>query len=144
MAEQGSVSGYRWPSTGYTFVVHNVGVKPSEKRRLKLNPSGIFGKRIDRLIRATGWRQSELPRHFGISAKAIRRVRYGRGRASVDMVLALQALESLHRDQLDALDRGLVVIRGRSRYCFVDPLPEAIRRPADLQGIGATTWISNR
>ena len=116
----------------------------AKKHRPTLKPAGPWGERIDRLIRANGWPESEWRRHFGVPEKAVRRIRYGRGRASVKFVLALQALENLYRDQLDALDRGEIAARGRLRCCFVDLPQGAAGRPADLQAVGQVTELFDR
>jgi hypothetical protein len=120
---------------------YKVAVGATQKRRAKLKPAGIWGPRIDRVIRAMGWRQAELPRHFGLSAKTIRRARYGRGWISVDLVLALDALERLYRQELDAYDKGLIVSRGGQRYVFIDLPSHTVNRPPDLEGVGAVAGM---
>jgi hypothetical protein len=95
------------------------------------------------LLQATGWGQAELSQRFGLSAKTLRRARFGRGRPpSVEFVLKLRALENLHQAELAALERGHIVVRGRARFEFVDVPKVGTQRPADLDRLGAITSVS--
>ena len=109
-------------------------------RRLRVKnrkTSGHWGPRVDALIRACGWSQKHLPRQFGCSAQAVRRVRYG-GRPKVEFLLRLRVLESLYAPELEALAQGLIATRGRTRYQWVDFRRGVASRPPDLQDLGCT------
>lgn len=103
-------------------------------KRPKPKPAGLWGTRVDALIRALGWPQSEWCRHFGFSARAVRRVRYG-GRPRLAFVLRVRKLEVAYAAELEALAQGLIATRGRLRYCWIE-LPRPPARPPDLQHLG--------
>ena len=106
------------------------------RRRTKPQPTGFWGPKVDGLIRACGWTGREAAEKFGCTVQTLRRHRYGRNRGMIRMkfLRRLRALETVHAPELDALAQGLIVTRGRMRYCWVDfPRPT---RPADLQGLG--------
>ena len=108
--------------------------RPLKRRRPKATPAGLWGTRVDALIRAMGWPQTEWRGHFGCSAQAVRRVRYG-GRPRVAFIHRLRKLEAAYAQELEALAQGLIATRGRKRYCWIDP-PRPPTRPADLQDLG--------
>lgn len=105
----------------------------------KKKPAGSWGARVDALIRACGWPQSEWRKHFGCSEQAVRRVRYG-GRPKVEFLRRLRNLEGAHAEELEALAEGLIVTRGRVRYCWIEPTQ--LTRPEDIRDLGAPRWFT--
>ncbi len=105
-------------------------------KRRRSKPAGLWGVRVDALIRALGWPQSEWRLHFGFSAGAVRRVRYG-GRPRVAFVLRLRKLEATYAAELEALAQGIIQVRGRVRYDWQpDKRSRVPTRPPDLQDLG--------
>jgi hypothetical protein len=109
-------------------------IKP-HRRQKRLDE--FWGVRVDALIRACGWPQKDWRKHFGFSAQTVRRVRYG-APPKLDFVRSLRKLEEAYATELEALAGGLIVTRGRSRYCWIDiPRPAPFVRPPDLRDLGA-------
>jgi hypothetical protein len=94
-----------------------------KKQKAKVAPSGAWGRRVDDLIAAAGWSHQQTAHRFGTSAHTVRRVRYG-GRPKLKFIRRLRHLEQDHALELEAQKQGLIVSRGRLRYCWVEvPAP---------------------
>jgi len=85
--------------------------------------------RLQRLLRATGWPQRDWRRHLGFGPRAVRRILRG-GRPKIVFLENLAALEGAYAREIEAFERGDIVVRGRRRYVWMKRLPA---RPPDLQ-----------
>jgi hypothetical protein len=88
------------------------------KRRTKKKPEW-FGVRVDALIRACGWPQRDWRRYLGFGPAAVRRVLRG-GRPKGVFLENLAALEGVYAREIEAFERGYVIVRGRTRFVFAD------------------------
>lgn len=107
-------------------------------RQMNTVPRTIWAMRVTRLMWATGEHQQEMAKRLNLGHRTMQRLLSGdKRRANVAFVRRLQRLEAQFAADLEALDAGLIQIRGRRRYCWIksEPPPE---RPADLRGIGDT------
>jgi hypothetical protein len=98
-----------------------------------LNPQPSWIPRLQRLIRAKGWPQRDWRRHLGFGPAAVHRVLRG-GRPKLLLLENLARLEGVHAREIEAFERGYVIVRGRRRYVWTD-LSGPVR-PPDIAKLG--------
>jgi len=105
-------------------------------------PGGCFGQRVDRLMRACGWKHTEADRAFGFagnpSYSPVERVRIG-GHADSRFVRRLRALEELYRIEIERLDAWEAGDDKRVRELSLVLGARALRRQAALETSGAVS-----
>lgn len=107
---------------------------PTRSRKSK--DSSIWAERMQRLIWATGESHSEMGKRFGVSGHTISRLLCGqKTRINVTFVRRLQNLEAQFDADLKALKEGLIMVRGRRRYCWIKPEPPPVLTEAVRFGL---------
>jgi hypothetical protein len=101
----------------------------------KMAPSEPWGLRVDRLIKACGWKRDEAAQKFGVDASWLTRIRYWDARPLVAFVRNLRKLEETYAEDLAALDQGLIQFNGSIRLDW-RPKRAGQRRPDDLAALG--------